>query len=95
MHILHILHAWRVGKLSSTPSVGFPSGVDARLRQRARQEGKSLNEVAVEALAGGLGLSDEEGRFTDLDDLAGSWVADAAFDHAIVEMDKVDEELWK
>lgn len=33
-----------------------PSDVDQALRQRSRQEGKSLNTVAVEALARGLEL---------------------------------------
>jgi hypothetical protein len=65
------------------------------LRQLARQEGRSINAVAVEALARGIGLTEEEQVFTDLDDLSGTWVADPGFDRAIAEMDKVDEELWK
>jgi plasmid stability protein len=72
-----------------------PRRVSARLRERARQEGKSLNTAAVEALARGVGLSEEDTRFTDLDDLAGTWVEDPAFDRAIAEMDVVDRGLWK
>ena len=35
-----------------------PESLDAALRQSARQKGKSLNEVAVEALARGAGLTE-------------------------------------
>lgn len=37
---------------------GIPRSVDRALRERARRENRSLNEVAVEALAEGL-LVDE------------------------------------
>lgn len=74
---------------------GVPERIGKRLRQIARQEGKSINSVAVEALARGIGLSEEEPTSTDLDDLAGTWVADPGFDRAVEEMDKVDEELWR
>lgn len=53
-----------------------------------------MNSVAVDALARGLGLGDEETRYSDLDDLAGTWVADPEFDRVVAEMDRVDEELW-
>jgi plasmid stability protein len=72
-----------------------PRAVAARLREQARREGKSLNTVAVEALAVGAGLSTEPARFTDLDDLIGTWVADPAFDEAMAAMDSVDEESWR
>jgi hypothetical protein len=57
--------------------------------------GEYTNAVAVEALARGIGMTGEEFIHTDLDDLAGTWVADPGFDRAVAEMDKVDEELWK
>ena len=31
----------------------------------------------------------------DLDDLVGTWVQDDAFDKAMAEMDRVDEDLWR
>jgi hypothetical protein len=34
-------------------------------------------------------------RYSDLDDLAGSWVQDPVFDRAVEEMDTVDNELWR
>jgi hypothetical protein len=72
-----------------------PRIVGARLRERARREGRSLNSVAVEALTRGAGLGEQPLRYTDLDDLAGTWVADPAFDQAVEEMDVVDEESWR
>ncbi|MCX7030829.1 MAG: Arc family DNA-binding protein [Spirochaetes bacterium] len=74
---------------------GVPKRVGAQLRERARLEGRSLNSVAVDALARGLGVSGDETRYSDLDDLAGTWVPDPEFDRVLSEMDRVDEELWK
>lgn len=72
-----------------------PESLDAALRERARTEGKSLNEVAVDALAKGLGFSREVVRQRDLKDLAGTWRKDPAFDRAIADQHTIDEELWK
>jgi plasmid stability protein len=74
---------------------GVPARVGARLRERARAEGRSMNSIAVDALARGLGVGDVEVSYNDLDDLAGTWVADPEFDRVVAEMDQVDEELWK
>ena len=54
-----------------------------------------MNEIVVEALKAGIGLSGSPVRHTDLDDLAGTWVNDPEFDRAIQEMDKADPELCK
>jgi hypothetical protein len=74
---------------------GIARRVDAQIRERASREGKSLNETVLEVLKAGLGLTDSGVRYTDLDDLAGTWVQDPEFDRAIREMDRVDPELWK
>lgn len=71
-----------------------PDPVDAALRRSARERGKSLNDVAVEALARGAGVTGERGRQRDLSDIAGSWQKDAAFDRALAEQDTVDEKMW-
>jgi plasmid stability protein len=73
----------------------IPNSLDAALRQRARQQGKSLNKVAIEALARDAGLSGERGRQRDLRDIAGTWRADRVFDQAIAEQDTIDKELWR
>jgi hypothetical protein len=72
-----------------------PGAVDEALRRRAQEQGKSLNEVAVEALAEGLGLGRQAPRRRDLSDLAGTWKPDAEFKRAMAEQDRIDEELWK
>lgn len=72
-----------------------PSAVDRALRQRANEESKSLNTVAVEALARGLELDAKPVEHTDLDALIGSWHEDAAFNRAMADFGRVDEEDWK
>jgi hypothetical protein len=74
---------------------GIPPVIDEAVRERAKAEGKSLNEVAVEALADGLGLGDEDVVRRDLSDIAGTWKKDAAVDAALIAQDRVDEDLWK
>ncbi|MBP7828838.1 MAG: hypothetical protein KA248_02855 [Kiritimatiellae bacterium] len=73
----------------------IPPRVDQRLRERAAQYGTSLNTAALEALSRGLGLGEEVVVHRDLDDLAGTWVADPEFDKAMQMMDRVDPDLWK
>ena len=73
----------------------IPRPVDRALRERARREGRSLNEVAIEALARGVGVAEERIRHRDLSDIAGTWVEDPAFDEAVADQDVVDEDLWK
>ena len=73
----------------------IPPAVDAAVRERARVQGKSLNEVAVEALAAGVGLGDRDLVRRDLADIAGSWKRDAAVEAALAAQDRVDPDLWK
>ena len=72
-----------------------PNSLDAALRQRAREQGKSLNEVAIGALARGAGVTGEPGRQRDLHDISGTWHSDREFDRALAEQDMVDKELWR
>jgi len=74
---------------------GIPLTVDVALRERARAAGKSLNEVAIEALAEGAGVTSVPRQRRNLDDIAGTWIADKAFDEAIADQDQIDEDLWK
>jgi hypothetical protein len=73
----------------------IPPAIDEAVRERARAEGKSLNEVAVEALADGLGLGDADIVRRDLSDIAGTWKKDPAAEAALAAQDLVDEGLWK
>ena len=73
----------------------IPQALDRALRDRARVEGKSINEVTLEALARGAGFSGSGIRFRKLDDLAGSWKEDPEFDLALADQDRIDPEVWK
>jgi plasmid stability protein len=73
----------------------IPGTLDEALRKVARAHGKSLNEVAIEALARGAGVTGENRRQRDLGDIAGTWRKDAAFDSALAAQDTIDEEMWK
>jgi len=72
-----------------------PKYLDAALRVSAREQGKSLNEVAIETLARGFGLGHARVRQRDLSDIAGSWRKDPAFEGALAAQDTVDEEMWQ
>jgi DNA-binding transcriptional regulator YbjK len=72
-----------------------PQQVDQALRQRAQAEKRSLNEITIEVIEHGLGLTGKPVRHHDLDDLIGTWVHDSKFDQAVEEMDQIDTELWK
>jgi hypothetical protein len=74
---------------------GIPDRLDKKIREIAAKEKKSLNETALDALKTGVGLSDFPVRYTDLDELVGTWVDDPEFDRVIREMDQIDPELWK
>jgi plasmid stability protein len=71
-----------------------PESLDAALRELARQKGKSLNEVAVEALARGAGLTESRTRQRELTDIAGTWRKDPEFERARAAQDTIDEDLW-
>lgn len=72
-----------------------PRPVDAALRQSARQQGKSLNEVAVQALTRGAGVTENRTRQRDLKDIAATWRNDPEFDRALAAQDTIDEDLWR
>jgi hypothetical protein len=74
---------------------GIPKSMDEAIRERAKALGKSLNEVAVEALADGLGLRDEDIVRRDLSDVVGTWRREAAVEAALADQDGVDHALWK
>jgi plasmid stability protein len=73
----------------------IPDTLDEALRRRARERGKSLNEVAIEALARGAGVAGERRRQRDLRDIAGTWRKDPAFDSALAAQDTIDPEMWR
>ena len=72
-----------------------PNTLNEALRRIARKRGKSLNQVAIEALARGAGVTGERDRQRDLNDIAGTWRKDPAFDRALAAQDTIDEEMWR
>jgi hypothetical protein len=72
-----------------------PKVVDRALRRRADRQAKSLNEVALEALARGAGVEDAMREHHDIDFLFGSWVGDPEVDRALSAQRAIDEDLWK
>jgi plasmid stability protein len=74
---------------------GVPDTLDAALRERARAAGKSLNEVTIETLAEGVGVTGTLRKRRNASHIAGTWKEDKAFDEAIADQDRIDEDLWK
>ncbi len=74
---------------------GIPAVVDDALRARARAAGKSLNEVVVDALAAGAGVTAAPRKRRDLGDVAGTWETDEAVESALAAQDEPDEDLWR
>ena len=73
----------------------MPRNEDEALRRRAKQAGKSLNQVLLESLRESAGVSGEAARYNDLNDLAGTWKNDKAFEEAIRSFEKIDQDDWK
>lgn len=72
-----------------------PESLDAALRRSAREQGKSLNDVSLEALARGAGVLGPRRRQRDLSQIAGTWREDPVFDSAIAAQDTIDADLWR
>ena len=73
----------------------IPKALDAAIRRRAKTEQKSLNEVAIQAMAKALRVGDTSVRYRKLSDIAGTWREDPEFDAAIDEQQQIEEKLWK
>ena len=72
-----------------------PEPIDRLIRQQVKKSRKSLNGVLLSILERGVGATNEPVLYHDLDELAGTWVADPEFDAAIETFESIDEDLWK
>ncbi|HEY0558131.1 MAG TPA: hypothetical protein VGG20_28025 [Thermoanaerobaculia bacterium] len=72
-----------------------PPLLDEALRTKAREEGKSLNDVTLEAIMAGVGLTGQPIKHRDLSDVAGRWVADPATEETLLEQRRIDPEIWR
>ena len=72
----------------------IPSEVDRALRARARKLGKSVNQVAIEALAQSVG---QPVKYRSLRGMPGAWSKKEAadFDRFLATARVIDDELWK
>lgn len=107
MHIRGLFSRYRKRNLIDMPThdeytVGMqytlrniPREVDKALRRKAKREGKSLNEIAVEALSDGAGVGREPSKNHQLDFAIGTWVEDPEFDKIMEEQRRIDPEMWK
>jgi plasmid stability protein len=72
-----------------------PKVLDRALRERAKREGKSLNQVALDALMRAIGAEAEATPHRSLADVGGTWIADAEVDRALDDQRAVDPDLWR
>ncbi|MGI9336796.1 MAG: hypothetical protein ACR2RL_26890 [Gammaproteobacteria bacterium] len=72
----------------------IPRHLDERLRRKAREENKSLNEVAIAGLMQAFGLTGTPLDHRDLADISGTWVNDQAVEEALDNQRQIDAELW-
>ncbi len=78
-------------------------GIDEKtaeaLKEKARQEGTSVNAVTLRLLRESLGINKKRrtANYSDLDHLAGTWSPEEAaeFERNTAVFEKVDEEIWK
>ena len=73
----------------------IPTDLDRALRERARREGRSLNDVAIAAMAASLGLGDGKARFRDLGDIRSSGNRSSGVDEAVDTQRRIDPDLWR
>jgi plasmid stability protein len=75
----------------------LPESVEARLRQLASRTGSSLNQTVVRLLEEVTGITRTTGPKRDLAAFGGRWTCDeaAAFDEAVGQFERLDEEVWQ
>lgn len=73
----------------------IPDEIDRTLRERARSEGKSLNDVVLEVLQAGMSLGDPRPSKRDLSDVWGRCEPDPSLDAAVAECRQIDREEWQ
>ena len=85
--------AYNVGMSRSQYTIrSIPPKLDMTLRRRAQKSGKSLNEILIETLAIGAGVSPDT-NFNDLDWFIGNKSLDKSFGQAIDWLDKAPKEI--
>ncbi len=70
----------------------IPPKLDQALRKRSKKTGKSLNEVVIEALTKGAGIT-PDATFNDLGWFVGSMQTDSKFDESISWLDSLPRDI--
>jgi hypothetical protein len=91
---LHAHHAYNAGMKQYTLRK-IPPALDRALRRTAREQHKSLNQVAVETLERAMGVAEEPRKRRDLSDLVGTWKDDPRIAEALEDQRRIDPEAWK
>jgi len=79
----------------------LPPELARTIRQKAEEQGTSINKAVIKLLAEGTGVRDKKkGKkrlHNDLDALAGAWTKEEAveFDKALAAQRTIDPDLWK
>lgn len=73
----------------------IPPEVDRELRRAAREQEKSLNQMAVDILRRALGVVEPARKRRDLSDLAGTWRDDPETTAALEDQRRIDPERWQ
>ena len=58
-------------------------------------EGKTLDQVALDVLKAGVGISEQPVKRRDLSEIAGTWVEDPIFEEIRKEHEQIDSKIWK
>lgn len=74
---------------------GVPPSLDRLLKTKAKEQGESINTVALRALEKEAGISASSQEYRDLDHFIGTWVSDPDVDVALQEQRKVDPRDWE
>lgn len=69
--------------------------LDDALRRRARIEHKALNQVALEAMAEGLGLEQAPVRRRSFADVLGKAPREPGLEETLADQRRIDPELWR
>jgi plasmid stability protein len=69
-----------------------PDDVTQALEARAAEEGRSVADVAIEAMAKGLEQAHARAKKRDLSRFRGKWIEDPETDKALEEFERVEED---
>ena len=72
-----------------------PEHLDRALREQARREHRSLNEVVIAALLRAVGRHGEPPIQRDLSDIVGTWVEDPEQDRILQDQRQIDPGMWR